>query len=60
MLNSDPFSSRGRWIYRVPQGSEMHFFLALSHYIKKQNPKIYLRKREREAVNGPLGDLKES
>ena len=33
-------------------------FLAQSHYIKRQNPKLYLRKRERETLSGPAGNLK--
>ena len=33
-------------------------FLAQSHYIKRQNPKLYLRKREREILSGPVGNFK--
>lgn len=56
MLNSNPFSFRDRWMSQVSQGSEMHFSCPGLLY-QKQNPKLYLRKRE--AVNDLLRDLKE-
>lgn len=45
-------------MYQVPQGSEMRFSCPEPLY-QTQSLKPYLRKRERQAVDGPLGDLKE-
>lgn len=49
MLSSDPSSSRGRWMYQVPRGSEMHFSCPEPLYQKAESKVISKEEREGDA-----------
>ena len=46
MLNSDPSSSRGRWMYQVPRGPEMHFSCPEPLYQKAESKVISKEEKE--------------